>query len=217
MSVRRGVGTMARGRPRKALLSRELIVDTALAQICAGKALSLSAVARELSVHVSSLYNYVRDRDGLIEQLRLRTYEEHPPPSLHGLQWQDCLRAVASTLYQAFDAYPGLVPYFATTPLSAPEVMAVYTKSAEVMVDAGHSFENASMALRMLDSFALGSAIINASEPTKWGTESVGARVLSEAETTWQNDREQTSSAFYRGVEQMIAGLETELESSPTL
>ncbi len=73
---------MARGRPRKALLSRELIVETALRLIDAGEDLNLSHIARELSVHVSSLYNHVADREGLIEDLRVQIAHEYPVPPL---------------------------------------------------------------------------------------------------------------------------------------
>ncbi len=202
---------MTRGRPRKALLSRDLIVDTAMRLIDAGEALNMSLIARELSVHVSSLYNHVGDRDDLIEQLRLRIAEEYPVPPLDGLTWQQTLRAVGTTIHTAFSAHPNLIPYLAVTPVSSPEIVEIYSKLAEVMVNAGHAAISASLAIRMIDSLALGTALVNSSAPVPWKHTSAGGRVLLEASAQWKDELEQTNAAFAQGLEFIISGLETEL------
>lgn len=202
---------MARGRPRKSLLSSELIVDTAMRLIDDGELLNLSRIARELSVHVSSLYNHVGDREGLIELLRLRIAEEYPVPPLDGLIWQETIRAVASTIHAAFAAHPGLIPYLATTPVSAPEITTVYTKLAESMLHAGHTPTSAARSIRMLDSLALGTALVTSSEPPAWTDDSEGGRALIGALPHWGDELALTNDAFARGLEFLIAGLEHDL------
>lgn len=206
---------MARGRPRKALLSSELIVDTAMRTIDSGSPLSMSHIARELAVHVSSLYNHVGDRDGLIELLRVRIAEEYPVPPLDGLDWQDAARTVASTIHTAFLAHPGLIPYLADTPVSSPGIVEIYAQLAEAMVRGGHSAQRASLTIRMIDTLALGTAMVNSSTPAKWNDASPGGRALIEAAEIWDDDRDQTSEAFELSLQFIIEGLERELPAIP--
>ncbi|UOQ59065.1 TetR/AcrR family transcriptional regulator C-terminal domain-containing protein [Leucobacter rhizosphaerae] len=202
---------MARGRPRTARLSSEIIVDTAMRTIDGGSPLSMSHIARELSVHVSSLYNHVGDRDGLIELLRVRISEEYPVPPLDGLTWQDAVRTVATTIHTAFLAHPRLIPYLADTPVSSPGIVEIYARLAEAMVDAGHSAQRASITIRMIDTLALGTAMVTSSSPAKWNDRSPGGQALIEAAETWDDDRDQTSEAFELSLRFILAGLEGEL------
>ncbi len=202
---------MARGRPRQALLSKDLIVDTAMELIDSGARLNLSRVARELSVHVSSLYNHVGDRDGLIELMRARLAEEYPVPSLDGLSWQEVLRAVATTIHSAFLAHPGLVPYLANTPVSSPEIVEVYSRVAESMLDAGHDRVRTSLAIRLIDTLAFGTALVTSTEPTRWRKSTRGGNELMLAAERWTDDRDQTAEAFELGLGFIITGLEKEL------
>lgn len=204
---------MPRGRPRKALLSPELIVDTALRQIDAGEQLSMSRVARELGVHVSSLYNHVDDRGGLIELLRLRIAHEYPVPPLDGMNWQEMLRAVAVTIHDAFAAHPRLIPYLAITPVSSPEIVDIYARLAEVMLQAGHRATSAALAIRMIDSLALGTALVNSTEAVPWKHTTAGGQALLEASETWEDEPALTAEAFAHGLRYIIAGLEAELEA----
>ncbi|UOQ57473.1 TetR/AcrR family transcriptional regulator C-terminal domain-containing protein [Leucobacter allii] len=207
---------MPRGRPRKALLSVDLIVDTAMRQIDAGEQLSMSRVARELGVHVSSLYNHVDDRDGLIELLRLRIAHEYPVPPLDGLSWQQTLRAIALTIHDAFAAHPRLIPYLAVTPVSSPEIVEIYARLAEIMLDAGHRATSASLAIRMIDSLALGTALVNSTDAVPWKHTTPGGRALLEASEHWEDELAQTAEAFTRGLDYIVSGLEAELAARET-
>lgn len=204
---------MTRGRPRKALLSSEMIVDTAMRTIDNGSPLSMSHIARELSVHVSSLYNHVGDREGLIELLRMRIAEEYPVPPLDGLEWQDAVRSVASTIHTAFLAHPGLIPYLADTPVSSPGIIEIYSQLATAMIDGGHNPQRASLTIRMIDTLALGTAMVNSSNPATWNDASPGGQALLEAAATWADDRDQTAEAFELSLQFIIAGLERELDA----
>lgn len=202
---------MARGRPKQALLSTERIVDTALRQIDAGSQLNMSSIARELSVHVSSLYNHVEDRTALIELLRLRIAAEHPVPSLTGLGWQDALRAVATTIHTAFAAHPNLIPYLAATPVSSPEIVSIYVHLAEAMVAAGHPAARVLIAIRTIDMLALGTALVHSSEAVAWPDDSPGGRALRTGSATWVDDRDLTAEAYTHSLDALIAGFEHDL------
>lgn len=203
---------MARGRPRKALLSRDLIVNTALRLIDAGEELNLSRIARELSVHVSSLYNHVTDRDGLVEELRVQIAHEYPVPPLEGLTWQETISAVASTIHSAFSAHPRLIPYLATLPVSSPEITVVYAQMAESMLAAGHARESIVTAIQSIDALALGLALVDSSESPPLVLELNGGGPLT-VHTHRSSPDSTTNPTFTFGVTALIRGLETELAS----
>lgn len=191
-----------------------MIVDTAMRTIDAGTPLSMSHIARELSVHVSSLYNHVGDRDGLIELLRVRIAEEYPVPPLDGLDWQAAVRSVATTIHAAFLAHPGLIPYLASTPVSSREIVEIYAQLAQSMVDAGHSPERAVVTIRMIDTLALGTALARSSAPAQWNDQSPGGRLLLQAERGWDDDRDRSGEAFELSLQFILAGLERELHEA---
>lgn len=201
---------MARGRPRKALLSRELIVKTAIRLIDAGDGLNLSSIARELSVHVSSLYNHIADREGLIEELRVQIAHEYPVPPLQGLSWQDAIHAVASTIHEAFAAHPRLIPYLASLPVSSPEIIAVYSQLAESMLRAGHSEESAAVAIQLIDSLALGSALVDSAGSAPLNLTLDNGHQLT-VHTYRGEGGASSNPAFEVGITYLVRGLEAEL------
>ena len=204
---------MARGRPRKALLSRDMIVETALRQIDAGEDLNMSKVARELGVHVSSLYNHVEDRDGLLEEIRLHIAHEYPVPPLAGLSWQDTIRTLATTVHTAYAAHPRLIPVIGGKPITAPKVTEVYDQLAESILRAGFSPRQTAIAIHLIDALALGTILVQSNEPTPNTGPYENRPALLTALSEWSEDQALTRESFERGLANLITGLESELNA----
>lgn len=205
---------MARGRPKKALLSRDLIVTTAVAQLDAGKDLSLSRIARELSVHVSSLYNHVNDRDGLIELMREHLATEYPVPPIDNLSWQESMRAVATTIRSAFAAHPGLVPYLAMKPVSSPSILETYDGLSSSMLAAGFSSRTVSLTIRLIDGLTLGSGLDSGRAPRQAMHADPTNDIFHQSEAEWAADSAHSTEAFQLGLELIIDGLTRELSTA---
>lgn len=204
---------VARGRPRKALLSRELIISTALKQIDAGKDFSMSKIARELGVHVSSLYNHVDDREGLLEAIRSHIAQEYPVPPLAELEWEEAVQVVTVTIQTAYSAHPKLIPHLATLPVSAPEIRATYEELANILLAAGFSSYDAATAILMIDTLALGSALVRDEHATVAGS-TAPSPFPDEVQVIWERNADVEQAAFRLGLDGLIAGLRARLTPS---
>jgi AcrR family transcriptional regulator len=91
-------------------LSRDLIVDTALALLEKEglDALSMRRVAQALDTGPASLYAHVRNRDELCELMFDRILGEVEVPVADPARWQDQLRELCRAEVRAMIAYPGI-------------------------------------------------------------------------------------------------------------
>lgn len=99
-----------RGRPRQGdiVLSRDLIVETALAIAGAEgfAALSMHRLARQLDVTPRALYNHVADWQEVIDLAAARMLQHTPMPAFDHPDWRDALRDAYDKARQAYRAYP---------------------------------------------------------------------------------------------------------------
>ncbi len=109
-----------RDRPAKAPLSRDSVIDAALA-VCRAdglEAVTMRRIAAELDTGAASLYAYVRNRDELLgamgDRLVATLALEEPDPA----RWRDQLHVLLGGVRRAFEAHPGLA---ASTLASLPE------------------------------------------------------------------------------------------------
>ncbi|MEM7288577.1 MAG: TetR family transcriptional regulator [Actinomycetota bacterium] len=91
---------------RKALLTREMIADAALAN--GFESLTMTGVAERLGVSHAALYTHVADRSDLVLAAAERLGQVVTWPE-HGDDWVALLRAEAFVLWDAFYQYPGLI------------------------------------------------------------------------------------------------------------
>lgn len=209
---------MARGRPREPLLSRELIVATALEQIDSGAELSLNKIAKELGVHLSSLANHVGDRENLIELLRLHVARQYPATFTEDAPWQEALRDTATAMRTAFTKHPHLITYLAHKAISSPEVLDTYSRLAERLVTSGFSNELASLAIRFVDILTLGSGLEVTEKtygPEGWTSSVDDATAVEDATAVPKGpDAAESEAAFQLALRLYISGLEREMADS---
>jgi AcrR family transcriptional regulator len=99
-----------RDRPAKAPLSKEAIVDAAIAILTAEglQAVSMRRVAAALDTGAGSLYVYVENRDGLLAAMFDRIIAavelDQPDPS----RWREQLHNLMTRLRAAFVTHPGM-------------------------------------------------------------------------------------------------------------
>ena len=109
-----------RDRPAKAPLSRDAVVDAALAILTAEglEAVTMRRVAAALDTGPASLYVYVSGRDGLLQAMQDRavaTVElETPDPA----RWRAQLHSLLDRMLQALAAHPGLAVLALAKPLT---------------------------------------------------------------------------------------------------
>jgi AcrR family transcriptional regulator len=99
-----------RRRPARAPLSREAIVDAALAVVDreGSPGLSMRRVAEELGTGPASLYWHVPSKDALIDLVIDRVAAEVPIPEPDPEHWQEQLRTWLLEARAVFDRHPGV-------------------------------------------------------------------------------------------------------------
>ncbi|MEU7581178.1 TetR/AcrR family transcriptional regulator C-terminal domain-containing protein [Streptomyces sp. NPDC041068] len=156
-----------RGRPRRPVLSADLIAREALAMIDAegANAFSLPRLARRLGVRTASLYNHLDGRAAVIERVRRLVVEEMDVSAFAELPWPDALAAWARSYRDAFARHPHAIDLLATTTISSPATLAMYEAVVEALARGGWPRERLVAVLTSVESFLLGSALDLAAPP----------------------------------------------------
>lgn len=175
--------------PSSRRLSRELIIETALAQIDGGgvQGLSMRSLAQELGVEAMSLYRHVHGREDLLEgvvALMLEDLTENLDEELMH-HWQGFLQALAHGVRRIALEHPRAFPLIATShpaapwlrpPLRSVEVVNTFLAtligqgfSDHQAVDAYRSFTSRLLGLLLLESAARGAETGPVEEPLDEG------------------------------------------------
>lgn len=149
-------------RPRKPLLSRELIVDTARALVDAEglAALSTRRLAAELGVSGPSLYNHFRTKDQILEavadsvsaRVDLSMFEDGRP-------WRTALHDWAVSYRAALTEHPNIVPVLARGPGRRPAGLRLADAVFGAMTAAGWPAAQATSIGALMRYFVMGSAL----------------------------------------------------------
>lgn len=151
-------------RPRKPLLSRERIVETASALVDAEglDAVSTRRLAAELGVSGPSLYNHFRNKDEILDavadavsaQVDLSMFREDDPRD-----WRTALHDYAVSYRAALTAHPHTVPVLARGPGRRPAGLKVADAVFGAMVRAGWPPAQATHIGALMRYFITGSAL----------------------------------------------------------
>lgn len=160
---RRGVG-----RPRGRVLSRQLILETGLRLIDerGESGAGMRAIAQELGVRPSSLYNHVSGRDELVAGIRELISDRIDVACFDRLPWDRALERWADSYRAAFAAHPPTIALLATaslTPDSRTSFM--YDAVVAALVRAGWPEARALSVIVAVESFLLGAALDAAAAP----------------------------------------------------
>jgi AcrR family transcriptional regulator len=184
----------ARGRTRRGALSRDGILEAALAvaQREGVDALSIRKLAGELGVTPMAVYHHVPNKQEILVGVIDRVVGE-AAVTVHGVsraQWRDWLRATFGAMYRALCAQPGVIPLLGRSLRVGPSAGAVLDEVLDVLQAAGLDRPAAARGFQALMSYTLGSA----------GLRDVTELVEDLAAPT-------ASEAFAEGFEIVLAGL----------
>ncbi|MFD5601169.1 TetR/AcrR family transcriptional regulator [Leucobacter sp. NPDC058333] len=157
------------GRPKQNVLSPRLIHETALRLIDEHgvDGAGMRAIAKELGVRPSSLYNHVAGQAALVAGVRDLVSERIPTEPFTRLPWDAALEQWALGYRLAFASHPPTIALLAVQPLdpdSATSLM--YDAVAAALVRAGWPEERALSVIVALECFILGAALDLAADQT---------------------------------------------------
>jgi AcrR family transcriptional regulator len=225
---RRGVG-----RPRRRVLSRQLILETGLRLIDehGESGAGVRAIAQELGVRPSSLYNHVASRADLIAGVRELISDRIDVACFDELPWDRALERWADSYRAAFAAHPPTIALLATTPLTVESRTSfMYDAVTSALVRAGWPEDRVLSVIVAIESFLLGSALDAAADPEMLdpgprtdvpafsGAYAARERALAAAAASAAAAAaaERPADAAYRlGLTAMVAGLRVEFAALP--
>lgn len=151
-------------------LSRDVIVETALAQIdrSGTQGLSMRSLAQELGVEAMSLYRYVHGKEDLLEGVvasLMSDLTSHLNEAV-GEHWQGFLQTVAHAVRRIATEHPKAFPLVATrhpaAPWLRPPLRSVEVVNTFLLALTGNGFTDAQAvnAYRAFSSFLLGQLLL---------------------------------------------------------
>ncbi|MEO3796321.1 TetR/AcrR family transcriptional regulator C-terminal domain-containing protein [Nonomuraea sp. B10E15] len=146
-------------RPRKALLSREIIATAALEMTSETGGFTVPDLARRLNVRQSSLYNHVSGRAEIIELIRQRLHEALAVRVDVTADWADVIRHVASAQRASMAKHPWVIPLLATSPADLDATITTLENVAIVLSRAGFTDRDVMLAIAMLDIVTIGASL----------------------------------------------------------
>ncbi len=155
-------GRRRAGRPRTRVLSRRLIVETALGLIdeVGAHGIGMRAIAAKLGVRPSALYNHVAGQNDLVAGVRELISERIAIDKFASEPWDVALAAWAVDYRRTFAAHPPTIALLAVLPLAEDSPTSVmYETVIDALVRAGWPAGRALTLMVSLESFILGSAL----------------------------------------------------------
>lgn len=150
-----------RGRPRHTVLTPQRITDAAMKIIQArgAKALTMAALARELGVSVSALYNHVPSKHAVLLRVQDRLNSEIDCSGFGHLPWDAALARWARSYLEVYARHVELIPTMAVLPVvNAPHTLRMYEAVASGLVAAGFARDEVVNMIVVLESLLFGSA-----------------------------------------------------------
>lgn len=146
--------------PLRARLSRERVLRTALDYVDMHglAALSMQKLGAELSVRGMSLYNYVENKDALLDGIvEIMSQEMELPPA--GMPWRDALHFHASSIRALIRRHPAAAPLLVSRPVMPTRSLEVLDTYRQLLLKAGFDEDRAIEALRTVVVYAQGYAL----------------------------------------------------------
>lgn len=156
------------GRPSEQVLSRLLIIETALVLLDrhGREGFGMRDIARELGVRPSALYNHVSGKEDIFVGIRELMCERISAAAFDTESWDRALAIWARSYRDAFAAHPPTIALLAVMPLHpSSNLTPVYERIIRALRDEGWASDRALSILVALESFTLGSALDAAAAP----------------------------------------------------
>ncbi|MER5478510.1 TetR/AcrR family transcriptional regulator [Streptomyces sp. NPDC002734] len=204
-----------RGRPTAPLLSQEKITGAAveLIELRGYTALTMAALARQLGVAPSALYNHVSNKRQLLLWIQDHVNREIDCSAFEVRPWDAALEAWAHSYLDAYARHATLVPVIAVTPVAgSPHTVAMYEKVAAGLRAGGWPDDQIMDVVVAVESFVLGSALDAAAPDDIFDVPAGQAPVLAQVVGA-RVGRDAARAAFDLGLATVLAGLRDRLRA----
>ncbi|MBQ1084470.1 MULTISPECIES: TetR/AcrR family transcriptional regulator [unclassified Nocardiopsis] len=129
-----------RGRPSSPVLSRERVTLAAIRIVTEQgyRHLTMAALAKELGVAASALYNHVASKRDVLILLQERVNERIDDSAFGTEPWDQALRQWARSYRRCFMEHTALIPVMAVLPVAdSPGTLRMYERVTRALEDAG--------------------------------------------------------------------------------
>jgi AcrR family transcriptional regulator len=198
-------------RPRRGLLTRQRIVETAAALIDAEglDALSARRLAAELGVQGPSLYNHFATMGEILDDVADAVIAQVDVSAFGRLDWREALRLWARSYHEVLTAHPNIVPVLAQGPGRRPAALAMADAVYGGLLDAGWPEARATHIGALLRYLVTGSALGSfalgfAEDPQLYAQ----FPHLQRAHLLAEHQHSVDEGAFTLGLDMLIAGLD---------
>ena len=149
------------GRPSEPLLSKELIVDAAMAIVDESGmgAMTTRAIASRLGVGQASLYNHISSRDELLDLLNARVLRGVDFSGLDHPDWTEAVYRGTLAFLAALQRHPNMMRVLATRPARTDPSLTYYERMHERLRAAGLSAQDSARFLFAIDDYCIGAAL----------------------------------------------------------
>ena len=149
------------GRPSKPLLSKEMIVDAAMAIVDESgiSTMTTRAIAKRLGVGQASLYNHITSREELLDLLNARILASVDLAPLDHPDWAEAVYGGTLAFLAALQQHPNMMRILATRPARTDPSLAYYERMHERLRGAGLSAQESARFLFAIDDYCIGAAL----------------------------------------------------------
>lgn len=194
---------MAETDEKRAPLTRERIVDTALALAdeVGLEAVSMRRIGKALGVEGMALYNHVAGKDDILDGIVERVLTEIPLPSAEG-DWKEAMRERAEAARRVFLRHPWAIGLLeARHANSSPARLQYFDAVLACLRRAGFDATRAMRAFSTLDSFVYGAILQEVTLPfdTPDSLEAIGDDLLAQMGSDYPHLTEATMRAMEDG------------------
>ena len=149
------------GRPSEPLLSKEMIVDAAMAIVDESgmAAMTTRAIAKRLGVGQASLYNHISSRDELLDLLNARVLAGVDLDALDHPDWTEAVYRGTLAFLAALQRHPNMMGVLAARPARTDPSLTYYECMHERLRAAGLSAQDSARFLFAIDDYCIGAAL----------------------------------------------------------
>ena len=149
------------GRPSEPLLSKDMIVDAAMALVDESgmPAMTTRAIAKRLGVGQASLYNHISSRDELLDLLNARVLEGVDLSALDHPDWTEAVYRGTLAFLAALQRHPNMMGVLAARPARTDPSLTYYERMHERLRSAGLSAQDSARFLFAIDDYCIGAAL----------------------------------------------------------
>jgi len=196
-------------RPMSPKLSPALIAEAALAIVDAHGEFTVPALAKQLKVSPSSLYNHVSGKADIIELMRgaAMSHIDLARVSGEGTGWMDTIRNIAVQYRSSYARHPRLIPLLTAHSVRDETTIRVYNMLAEQFTRAGFGPRRVLEAITVLDNYVLGSALDVAAPEAVWDPGEAAGESLRAALDAGLGHDTRADEAFLFGLDLIMTGL----------